>query len=695
MLSFNCQKSLWFFLSALFVHSNLNAKFHCASQSSSLSFLGTNSSLYLLSSLTGFDGTLVLKDNVASTISATTTLDSMSFSNGVLVTGVVSSVINGMIDPAGTDSISLQNGDFLDVQSGVIVQSVSLAAGATATILGQPRFSSQITLGDASSVLQMSITTDLNQTVSGDGALSLLDDLSTGQNVLLPGKVFNNGKSIILYGGTYSTATAFTTGGKIELKTYTSLTDTWTIGTGTDVYHLNGNGTVLDFSANGHIVFNGTTLYISDMNIRGISDLNPLQGSGRIVMSNVVLELADNFARTDGSFTFYGDPCKIITNGSSFQISGSGNEILVDGVVLRYDQLDGSGVNPISAVSSAAINFANGGAIQSASAASDSNLLIYSSSYTFMKNFDLSAVSNIQVINATPGTPKPVTIDGGGHAIRFPHQAGGFLVLNDNVQLTLTNIVLKDFLPSAVGYGTSSTLTFGDSVVIELGDNVTVGSSDPVWTFAGNATIDCKGCVFEVTASNKVTQTGAKTLTIEDAKIKTAVSDGIVLLSDTSFLRLYNSTLLMNNLGFACATGSIIIDGFVKLTGNAGTSYAVVPFEFSSKGIMSVLGHSELYIDNNIKLKYNADPTDDTTIFDSKRHFSLAQIGSKLTLNGCTLESTDTGLALDQGTVRVLDRVSIIATTATGAEFEIGPDVEMTLASGAYLAVDGPMKYSE
>lgn len=684
----------FFYLCLLAYSQHVLAKFYFASQDSSLSFLGSNSSLYLLSPMTGVDGTLQLKDNVAGTVSSATVSDTLTFDNGVLVTGVVSSVMSGTIDPAGTDSIVLANGDFLDVQSGVVTQAVSVAAGATATILGQPRFSSAIALGDASSVLQVSITTSLNQSVTGDGKLSLLDDLVTDEAVALPALVDNNGKKLTLYGVSYSSAVTFATGGSIELLTSTALTETWTIGTGTDVYHLNGNGCVLDLSSNGNIVFNGATLYINDLNIRGLSDTNALKGTGRIIMSNVVLELGGNFARTDGSFTFYGDPCKIIVNGSTFQISGAGNEILVDGVVLRYDQLDGSGLNPISAVSDGAINFLNGGQIQSSSFAGDGNLLIYNTSYTFVKNFALTASSNIQVINADPGTPKAVTVNGAGHSIQFPATVGSFFILNENVQLTLTNIVLKGYIPSAIGYGPSSTLTFGDGVVIELDSDVTIGATDPLWVFNGNATIVGKGAVMQLDVASAVSLTGAKTLAFEDIRLKTSVNNAVSLAADST-VKFKNSELFMGSAGYLFSAGSMQIDGFVKMTGNAGTSNALVVFEFASLGTMSVLADAELFVDSNVKFKYNADPTNDASLADTKRHFSLAQVGSKLTLNGCSLESTDTGLALDTGTVRVVDKVIVVATTSPGAEFEVGANLEMTLTSGAYLSVDGPMKYSE
>lgn len=673
--------------------SMINSKIYFSSKNSVLSFTGTNSALLLLSPLTGVSGTLELKDNVAATVSATNTTDTLSFTDGVLTTGSVSSSMNGSISPVSTDSIVLADGDYLDVQSGLIVQAVSVAAGATATILGQPRFSSAITLGDASSVLQMSVTTDLNQSITGDGKLSLLDDLVLDQGVAMPALVDNNGKKLTLYGGTYSTAVTFATGGSIDLGSSTTLSETWTIGTGTDVYHINGNGCVLDLSSNGNIVFNGATLYLNDLNIRGLSDTNALKGTGRIIMSSVVLELGGNFARTDGSFTFYGDPCKIISNGSTFQISGAGNEILVDGMVLLYDQLDGSGLNPISAVSGGAINFLNNGSIQSASSTTDNNLIIATTSYQFVRNFALTSSSIIHVVNADPLTPKSVAINGGGHAISFPYTSGSFFIIDDNTTVTLSNIVLRDFNPAAMNYNASGVMLFGDDVVIEMDADLTLAGS-PVWSFVGNAAVHGNGALLSLTSSGAIAVTGGKTLTFKDVTVSQNVADGFTA-DATSTVKLQDSTLLLQGANALFDTGSLVIAGFVKLTGNAGAVAGVLDFEFASLGTMTVLADAELFVDSNIKLKINADATNDATLADSKRHFSLAQVGSKLTLCGCSLQSTDTGLALDQGTVHVVDKVSIIASTAAGAEFEVGANLDVKLSAGANLVVDGPMRYQE
>ena len=42
------------------------------------------------------------------------------------------------------------------------------------------------------------------------------------------------------------------------------------------------------------------------------------------------------------------------------------------------------------------------------------------------------------------------SFDGNGHFISFPNQAGSFFVINDNVDVAMTDVVLKDYNPDAV-----------------------------------------------------------------------------------------------------------------------------------------------------------------------------------------------------------------------------------------------------
>ncbi len=674
----------------LLVHLELSSGINFASRTSSLNFLTTNASWQLDSAVTLSGGSLNLKDNIAGTIKGS---GLVTFVGSILNTGTSSlgsTLINmsGTFDPTSTDTVTLNDGDFLDIRSGTILQSVTVAAGATVSIFGQPKFNSSVSLGSAGSVLQFGITTPLNQSVTGSGKVKLLSDLSVQRGVQLPSLVDQNSQKLVMNGGLISSTTTNTGGGVIELAGYTNLTGVWTIGSGADVYSINGNGAILDLTASGGITFNGTTLYLNDVNVRGLQTANAIKGTGVIKVSNCSFQLAGDFTRTDGSFNFIGEPSTIISSGSSFNISGSGNTILVDGIILRFEQLDGTGTNPINAISSATLTYSNGGLIQSGLGGGGTSLNITSSSYSLAQDIFMSLASPL-VFSNTSGT----NFDGAGHFIYFPVQAGAFFVLNANVPLTLYNTVLKNFYPAAISYGSLSSLTLSDGVRIDLGPDLTILSTDPAWNFNGTAEIDGKGGTLRIQKSQGITITGAKTLTLKNMRLEVTQADAIKALTDTATIKLQNVELVLQNPGFILSTGSMVIAGDVKVTGATITSTPQSTFELTTKGTLTIGENANLFIDRNIKLKYNINPVNDTTVYASKRHIVMAYLASTITLNGCSFESTATGVAFDSGTIQIQDNVGFTVSSATAAELELSANARLSLSSGAVLDVDGPLRY--
>lgn len=676
--------------SLLITSKKVIAKINCANQSSSINVTGINSSLALDTVLTGFNGTLNVKDVSASTITGST----FNFTGGVLTTGLVTASISGTIDPSSSDRITLSDTNYLSVSTGQVLQPITVATASTATITGQPKFTSSIILTDATSILSLGITTPLNQSVTGLGKVSLLDDLTLAAGVQMPSIVNQNGYRLTYTSGTINVATTNTTGGLIEFSGYTQLTQQLTIGTGADVYHMNGNGNVLDLSGSGAIVFNGGTLYLADIHIRGLSNANALKGSGLIKMSNVTLELSADMTRTDGSFTFHGNNSTIITSTSKFTVSGS-NALNVDGIVLYWNQLDGTDNSPFSNIAGGIIQYQNNGQIQNGLSVAAS-LGISGTSYTFSKDFLLSTATSLTVQNATPGSSKTVTISGGGHYLHFPKTSGSFLNLNSNVQLVLNNIVLKDYYPEATAYSNAanSSVTFNNSVSVQMGSDLTINSGDKAWNFTGSGCeIDGYGYTLIVNKANGITVTGGNTLTLKNMTLVVSTVNSLAALTSTDRIKLQNVTVVLNNSNFVFSTGYLDIANFVKITGGLTASTNRVNFEFASAGQFTILGGSELFVDSNINLKYNADPVNDLTTYDSKRHMLFSSITSQLTLSGCSLECTATGIALNDGTMKVIDNVTINSTTSTGSEAEIGSNLFLNLSAGAVLDIAGPLKY--
>ncbi len=661
---------------------------------SGISIIDANSKIIIDQSLDITDGYLNLKDNTASTISNSSTNYLITLSNGSIKTGATSSKIYGTINPSSTDTIVLNNNDKLDVTSGTILQAISIANGATASIYGQGQFSSAITLGNASSVLQIDMASPLNQSVTGAGKLRLLNDLILTKNVGLPALVEQQDKKLYLDGGTYSTAVTNTTGGIIELGSNISLTNAWGIGSNTDIYTIIGNGNILTMSGSGSITFNGASLYLADIHIKNISPSNNLNGSGNIYLSNTTLELGANYTRSDGSFYVIGDNCKIITNGYTFTISGSGNTITVDGVNLYFEQLDGTGLSPFVEASGGLIVKLNGGDVKATGSGggSGSPTVITSTTNTLSYHVWISGLGPVHIINTTPLTPKAVSIDGANHQIKFSNKTNSFN-LDANVQATLTNVVLADFNPEAVSYGDSNaSLTFGDGVAIELLKDLTILAGDKPWTFTGNSSIDGNGSTLRIEKSQGITLAGNKTLTLKNMRLEVTQADAFKALADNGTIILQNVDLILQNAGFNFSKGNLTIAGKVKISGGSITTTPLSIFELSTKGTMTIGENAILSIDQNIKLKYNIDPTNDTTVFASKRHLNMSYAGSMIEFNGGMLESTATGVAFDLGTIQIRDSVTFIASTNTAAEIEISNALRLNLSAGAELNFDGPIR---
>jgi hypothetical protein len=663
--------------------------------------VGSSASLNAGNPLTYTSGTLELVSPSTTTLSGDN--NSLTFSKSLFKSGTNTCFLSANLDPTATEAINLQDGNFLFFEAtSTLFQPVAVAAAATVTIAGSVFFGSAISLGSAASTLRLNISNVLTQNVSGSGTLKLLGDLILGSGIGLPSLLNLSGNRLTMLGGTYAQSLTVSGAGIIHLGGATTLSAAWTIGTSGENYTLSGSGNVLDLGSAGSLVFNGTSLTISNLVIKGLTS-NLLRGTGEIKLSNVTLILSGNYTRSDGKISVVGSNCKIITNGYTFSMSGAGNDLKIDGSYLFYEQLNSTiQTSPISVVSSAAITKLNGGDVIAVGGGSGATagigsipMVVTNATQVLDRDYPVTATGTFQVNNAVPGTPLAVAIDGAGHFLSFPQKLGSYFILQDNVQLTLSNTVVKDFYPAAISFGTSSTLAFGDGARIELGQDLTIGAADPAWAFSGNAEIDGNGAMLTINKSGGITVTGGKTLTLKNMTIIAGVVDCIKALTDSDHVKFQDIVFVVQSAGFKCSTGYIDIANFVKLTGNLGTSLGQVNFEFASKGYLTILANAELFVDTNINLKYNANPANDITTYASKRHFVFGKQTSVLTLFGCSLESTATGLALDTGILNVRERVTLTSSTSPGAAFEFCQNLQTNMGVGAILNVVGPVRYQE
>lgn len=238
-----------------------------------------------------------------------------------------------------------------------------------------------------------------------------------------------------------------------------------------------------------------------------------------------------------------------------------------------------------------------------------------------------------------------------------------------------------------------STSAFGDGTRIQLGPDVTINSTDTSWAFSGNAEIDGNGATLTINKSQGITITGAsKTLTLKNMTLYLNQAYALTALLDTSSIKLENVICTIGTPIFFFDTGSLITQGLVFFLGNG---IGGQNFEFSSKGTFTVSKNSECVFGNSINFKMKANPSSDANFNATKRHLVLSSQNSILTLDGSSIESTNTGIAIDNGVIRIKDASTITTTLNSYAAFELAKGVNLDIATGANLSLNGIIKYNE
>lgn len=118
-------------------------------------------------------------------------------------------------------------------------------------------------------------------------------------------------------------------------------------------------------------------------------------------------------------------------------------------------------------------------------------------------------------------------------------------------------------------------------------------------------------------------------------------------------------------------------------------------FTFSSPGQFVILPGAKFVIHHYTDFYYAANPSGDAGIvYNQKRHFKIADPSATLELNGGTIYSTATGLALDYGRFLVSDTSKLISQGFNGTEAEFGSALDWYHFPGSTLYVTGSLSYN-
>jgi hypothetical protein len=390
------------------------------------------------------------------------------------------------------------------------------------------------------------------------------------------------------------------------------------------------------------------------------------------------------------------DGCKVIHQGNSFNVV-DGAFLCLNGASLIYDSLNKVDRNPFTFSNQATQKVVlNGGEIRSSIATPP--LVLEGTAVEFSNDYNLTLQSSINVVNPAPGTPINMSVNFNGHALTFPLVASPLLAIDPNVTVTLSNIELFDYNQDCVSYAdATASLNFGLGTKIKLFKTESITNDDRAWEFLGDAIISGKGAALNLAGNQRITVSDGTTLTLEDLRLIISDLDSLKMLGPNAKIIFDNCDLtLLSAAGLLIDTGSVDVVSGLRVTGGDATDVDISSvFSFASTGTFTVKNASLLRLGKNVIFEYRADPSNDGgSVYASKRHFILAGATAVLELDGCTLHSTGTGLAIDYGRIIVSDASTFIIDGSDGSEAEIGSAVDVYVKPSVSFSITGTLAYN-
>jgi hypothetical protein len=255
------------------------------------------------------------------------------------------------------------------------------------------------------------------------------------------------------------------------------------------------------------------------------------------------------------------------------------------------------------------------------------NLIIPGPTYTLQKNFVVSVDSTVSVTGHT-------VLDGNGHAFDFARQAGNFNI-SAGKNLILTDVVLKNFTDGSITLGAGASVVFGEGTIIELPDMQTLTSN---MTFSGTTLIEGFGNKIMMGNSVITVRPGGR-LTMQDIFVEGLKQNNIRCQGTSASLKLKNAVLCLSN-DYSFTSGRILFEMDVRMVGTNVFGYR--PTNASSK----ILPCSRLMMDIGTTFSY-------APVSANRDLLGMADRSSVFFLNGCTVQSTVTGMRLTNGTLVV------------------------------------------
>lgn len=681
----------------------------------SLNLDQSNSNLILDNDIVGFNGTLRVSSSISNNVKSSDGLAKINFqSGGVIQTSSCSFDVQGAYDPnplSGRDKIFLSNDGIISTIAGEnISQDVVVQAFSSAKIIGTPSFSGIISLFDQTSNLELDLQNGLaTSVILNGGTIKLANTLKLKEEGSFVGDgIIQLNKYTLNIAGLWTGNLTFSNSGDLQLHGPTVLNGTWDFSEigGTTV--LNGNGTVLNLSGGGTIkVAQDHELIMTDLKLQGLGmggnfDLfDSPTVPGKITLRNVSIELEDSYTLFSGQIKVKSGMVKFITGPLSvFIVNGPNTRFIIDGVSVFYDTLAGNPQNPLTASNGGAVELRNKGVIRTSMAntqMSDVNVNadLSDGKTIFVGNRDLNLNSKITIQNLSSPTQRTVIIDGQNSVWNFPHGSSlKVFTIDDNTSVTLENLLLKNFSLDNVLFGTNSSLNFGDGTCVNLSEDVELFSSDQNFSFVGNATLQGLGQTITLNSALSIVQrSAAKNLAINGLNLKINHKYGLGCQQLSGNIILENCSITLGSDGFEFDIGNLTIENASTIRSADSISNAFCQFKFSSAGNLCINSGSTLEITRAVDFVYQANPSlDGNDTAASKRHLIMTDKSSTIFLDGCTLTSSATALALDRGNLIIDNKVTINTSLAQGEAAEFSSDLSTQILADAQFVINGKIQ---
>lgn len=711
---------------------------------SRLRLTDSTSQFFVDTAMTGFNGTLEIDTNSATRVQGS----SITFSSGFLEEGTSSALFTGVYSPTGTDSILLQGSHRLRALPGTILPSITIS-GSSNSIEGSPLFTGAITLTDLNTSVTLAISSKFNTSIAfNNGTVVLGNSLELDSDTLFTGagNIDFGLRTLMLPGRDVTwTSTLSMINASLQLAGPFKLNGTWCFGSAgfgsaqtMSRSIVDGHGEVLDMSMAGTIwVRAGHTLEISNCVIKGLGTIGAANtgaasGLGFFLMedqystvsfNNCTLILGANYTLTQGKFCFYGEDTIVQTGNYTFSADNhfNGAAIKIDNCSLNYNTLtypDNSNIIQPDGVSVVSVN---NGVVRSANAIGA--LYVDNAFYQQLRNENITSAN--RVLNFRGNNASNMTWNGGGCAVQFARGTGqaASLVVAAGKTVTFENVVLKDFSSACCSLGANAALVFGNGVTIELGANEDLSMT---WSFTGQTTASIiRGVGNNLNLGSLSTNyvgisvgvgsaaaTSSTTLWLNDVHVvglqggvnldnfvtaNTTYSTNRAYIASRNLIRCvnYGDVINLRNSDISLAGNYTLTAGSINIYNDVAIKGQGYTFAFSSNGTLAVQSASTLLVDRNVTFSYDSSGLGARGAAASKNQLTMADVTSRLFLNGCTFYGTATSPRLQTGTLVIQDHVTLQSEgTVDANSIVVTSGLRTEILAGAIFDVFGAVSYA-